>query len=73
MPSTSAKMNFLLGLEDRTELDDILGSKLNFNFKETFLNLTVKSSGVKQPIPLFTMFTEEQVKRWRETFRGKSQ
>lgn len=59
MPSTSAKINFLLGLEDRSPYDQQLGKALNEGvFKEVFLGLTSKSKGIKQPIPLFTTFTE---------------
>jgi hypothetical protein len=72
MPSTSAKINFLLGLEERSDFEACLGKHLNANFRECFLGLVKKSTGVKQPIPLFTFFTEEQVKRWREKFRGKN-
>lgn len=74
MPSTSAKINFLLGLEDRTPYDQQLGKALNEGvFKEVFLGLTSKSKGIKQPIPLFTNFTEEQASVWREKFKGKQQ
>ena len=58
MPSTAAKINFLLGLEQRTQHDAQLGRVINEGvFKDVFLGLTAKSKGVKQPIPLFTKFT----------------
>jgi len=58
MPSTSAKINYLLGLEKRTEEDAILGKILNEgDFKSIFLNLTLKSGTIRQPIPLFTTYT----------------
>lgn len=58
MPSTSAKINFLLGLEERTAHDAQLGKVLNEGrFKEVFLGLTGKSKAIRQPIPLFTEFT----------------
>jgi hypothetical protein len=72
MPSTSAKINFLLGLEERTPRDAQLGKVLNNgNFKEIFLDLTSKSKAIRQPIPLFKKFTEEQAAQWRERFGGK--
>jgi methionyl-tRNA synthetase len=44
LPSTSAKINYLLGLSDRTEHDATLGKVFNSgNFKEIFLGLTTKS------------------------------
>ena len=44
MPSTSAKINYLLGLGERTEHDAVLGKTFNNgNFKEVFLGLTAKS------------------------------
>lgn len=44
MPSTSAKINYLLGLGERTEHDAVLGKAFNTgNFKEVFLGLTAKS------------------------------
>ena len=50
MPSTSAKINFLLGLEERTPRDAQLGKVLNNgNFKEIFLDLTSKSKAIRQP------------------------
>jgi methionyl-tRNA synthetase len=76
MPSTSAKINFLLGLEDRTQHDAVLGKVLNEGvgegeFKKVFLGLTSKSKGIRQPVPLFNTFTEEQAAVWRDKFRGK--
>ncbi len=43
MPSTSAKINFLLGLEERTHVDATLGKLFNHNeesFFTIFLGLT---------------------------------
>jgi hypothetical protein len=37
------------------------------------LSLTEKSKQIRQPIPLFTAFTEEQVLGWRERFGGKQE
>jgi methionyl-tRNA synthetase len=72
MPSTSAKISFLLGLEERTQHDAQLGKVLNEGvFKEVFLGLTAKSKAIRQPVPLFTKFSEEQAATWREKFRGK--
>lgn len=72
MPSTAAKINFLLGVEERTQHDAQLGKVLNEGvFKDVFLGLTGKSKGIRQPVPLFTKFTEEQAAAWRERFRGK--
>lgn len=66
MPSTSAKINFLLGLEERTEHDSQLGKVLNEGvFKEVFLGLTNKSKSIRLPVPLFTEFTPEQTATWR--------
>ena len=64
MPSCSAKINFMLGLEDRTEHDEHLGKHINDNiqnFKDIFLELTAKSKGIKQPILLFNKLTEQQI------------
>lgn len=72
MPSTSAKINFLLGLEERTAHDAQLGKVFNEGvFKEVFLGLTSKSKAIRQPIPLFNVFSEEQASAWREKFKGK--
>jgi methionyl-tRNA synthetase len=72
MPSTAAKINFLLGLEERTQHDAQLGKVINEGvFKEIFLGLTAKSKGVRQPVPLFNRFTKEQAASWRDRFRGK--
>ena len=72
MPSTSAKINYLLGLEERTQHDVQLGKVLSSgNFKEIFLGLTGKSKAIRQPIPLFKKFSEEQAAQWRERFGGK--
>jgi len=37
------------------------------------LSLTEKSTQIRQPIPLFTAFSEEQVLNWRERFGGKQE
>ena len=72
MPSTSAKINFLLGLEERTQHDAQLGKVLNEGvFKDVFLGLTAKSKAIRQPVALFTKFSEDQAAVWREKFRGK--
>ena len=53
MPSTSAKINFLLGLE-RTERDDKLGFFINSEgFDNIFHRLTENSKGLKEPVTLF--------------------
>lgn len=68
MPSTSAKINFLLGLEVRTEHDAILGKIFNQeggDFKNTFINLTAKSQSIRKPIELFNPLSEEQANTWR--------
>jgi hypothetical protein len=52
--------------------DAVLGKVLNEGvFKEVFLGLTSKSKGIRQPVPLFNTFTEEQAAVWRDKFRGK--
>ena len=74
MPSCSAKINFLLGLEERTQRDNTLGGIFNNNmenFSEIFFSLIEKSQKIKQPIPIFTLFSEEQVAKWRLRFGGK--
>jgi hypothetical protein len=72
MPSTSAKINYLLGLGERTEHDATLGKAFNTgNFKEVFLGLTAKSESIRQPIPLFTAYTPELANSLREKFKGK--
>jgi methionyl-tRNA synthetase len=74
MPSTSAKINFLLGVEERTQHDAQLGKVLNEgNFKEVFLGLTAKSKGIRAPVALFNKFSEEQAAVWREKFKGKQE
>jgi hypothetical protein len=70
MPSTAAKINFLLGLKP-TPQDVTLGKYLNENpFKQTFLSLTSLSTEIRQPVPLFNLLTNEQADSWREKFRG---
>ena len=74
MPSSSAKINFILGLE-RTPFDETLGRQLNHEphkFIENFLQLTGKSAGLRQPVPLFSKFSEQQVGEWRDRFKGKT-
>jgi hypothetical protein len=73
MPSTSAKINFLLGIEERTQRDASLGKYLNEEncFERHFLSLTEKSKGIRQPVPLFNLFSEEQMEKWRLRFSGK--
>jgi hypothetical protein len=60
MPSTSAKINYLLGIE-RTERDEIFGQILNeaglFNI---FNTLTEESKGLRTPIVLFRNYTAEE-------------
>lgn len=60
MPSTSAKINYLLGIE-RTERDEVFGQIVNeaglFNI---FNTLTEESKGLRTPIPLFTNYTAEE-------------
>ena len=75
MPSTSAKICFLLGLE-RTQHDATLGRFFNQKenvFLRVFLGLTAKSTGIRQPIPLFNTISEEQTALWRERFGGKQE
>ena len=76
MPSCSAKINFLLGLEERTQRDNTLGGLFNQNmenFSEIFFSLVEKSQKIKQPVTLFTLISEEQVAKWRLRFGGKQE
>jgi hypothetical protein len=54
MPSVSAKINFLLGCEHRTDRDEKLIQYVRKNkFDTTFLALTENSKGIKEPVALF--------------------
>jgi hypothetical protein len=71
MPSTAAKINFLLGLE-RTPQDAFLGKIINEgDFKQIFMNLTSRSKSIRRPLLLFTRYSEEQMAAWRDKFKGK--
>ena len=70
MPSSSAKINFLLGIE-RSKNDDILGKIIRVEgFKNVFWNLTVGSIGLREPVPLFREYSEEEKVKWRNQFGG---
>lgn len=70
LPSTSAKINYLLGIE-RDEDDEVLGQIVNeAGVLNIFPSLTERSTGLKTPIPLFTQYSEQQVQEWRQKFQG---
>lgn len=72
MPSTSAKINYLLGLEHRSKHDNILGKILiDTDFKTTLLGLLGNSKGIKKPIRLFRKYTEAEMVAWQDKFKGK--
>ncbi len=62
MPSTSAKINFLLGCE-KDERNSYFAKDLNENilnegdFDVYFYTLTSRSSGLREPVPLFKKYT----------------
>jgi methionyl-tRNA synthetase len=57
IPSTSAKINYLLGLE-RNKDDEIFGLIIQeAGLKNYFALLTQNSKGLRVPIPLFTEYT----------------
>ena len=65
LPSTSAKINFILQCP-RTERCNILGKWLNEgDFLEKFCLLTEKSTGLNQPVTLFKLIAAEKIKEWR--------
>lgn len=72
MPSTSAKINYLLGLE-RTDRDEVLGQIVQeAGLINIFSNLTEDSKGLRQPIELFKEYTAEEAEAWRDRFKGKN-
>jgi len=72
MPSVSAKINFLLGCEERTARDEKLIQYLRKNkFEAAFLSLTDASKGIREPVALFRKFSEEEIKKLRDTYSGK--
>lgn len=71
MPSTSAKINFLLGVE-KDERSPTFGKNVTEgDFVANFYNFTQHSTGLRAPVPLFTEYTKEQVEAWRQKFAGK--
>ncbi len=76
MPSTSAKINYLLGVE-KDERNPVLGKYLNEKMKNQgefdryLLSLTKVSTGLKRPIALFQEYSDEDMREWREKFAGK--
>ena len=57
MPSTSAKINYLLGIA-RSERDEVLGQIIGeAGLINIFVNLTEESKGLRVPIELFKTYT----------------
>lgn len=72
IPSTSAKINFLLGCEVRTPRDNkLIGYLRNEKFDGALLTLLQDSKGIREPVALFRTLTKEEIEQWRNTFKGK--
>ncbi|KAM3134227.1 hypothetical protein pb186bvf_013647 [Paramecium bursaria] len=70
IPSVSAKINFLLGFEKRTQEDDIIFEVILRAPDQLagFLNLVPKGQKLNQPITLFKEFTQQQLDHWKAIY-----
>ncbi|CAD8159180.1 unnamed protein product [Paramecium octaurelia] len=73
MPSVSAKINFTLGFNQRTEKDDKLFEHvLSYdNNVSALLNLVKPGQPINQPVPIFREFKPEEIENWRQQYKGQ--
>jgi len=71
MPSFSAKVNYILGIQ-RTEKDETLLEHLVQAGKyEAFLKLLAPNQKLEKPVPLFAEITADDVNIYREKYSGQ--
>ncbi|KRX09065.1 Aminoacyl-tRNA synthetase, class 1a, anticodon-binding [Pseudocohnilembus persalinus] len=73
LPSLSAKINFLLGFEERTERDEFLIKELAQaqDPVKAILSLVKPNQQINQPVGLFKELTQEEIEGFKAKFGGQ--